>query len=181
MQQGKPLSKPSNSMESCKLKNLKKNKKILTYPPYIFLGRRNQTLFFLAWPGTFACPENFSPALQKKLPALQNKLLSGRYDVKITCPNWLFKFFTCPGQALMSSPDIYIYMLLRSLVTYWGGGWYQCSYASGRMDQGLTLRFEPRGPKRSFDKNSCQLQDFWVIYILFRAPSLKNLGDHSKI
>ena len=31
---------------------------------------------------------------------------SGRYNVKITCPNWLFEIFTCTGQALMSSPDV---------------------------------------------------------------------------
>ena len=30
-------------------------------------------------------------------------------------------------------------------------------------------------------KNSGQKQDFWLIYILFWAPSLKNLGAHSKI
>ena len=44
--------------------------------------------------------------------------------------------------------------------------------------QGLTLRFQARGLKRSFDKfNGISVS----LYILFRAPSLKNLGAHSKI
>ena len=44
-------------------------------------------------------------------------------------------------------------------------------------EQGLTLRFQARGPKRSFDK----FNSISVLYILFQAPSLKNLGAHSKI
>ena len=46
--------------------------------------------------------------------------------------------------------------------------------------QRLTLRLLGKGPKRSFDKkNSGQKQHFWLKYILFWAPSLKNLGAES--
>ena len=49
--------------------------------------------------------------------------------------------------------------------------------------QGLTLRFQATGLKRSFDKFSGQKQEFCIINllcILFRAHSLKNIGAHSK-
>ena len=52
----------------------------------------------------------------------------------------------------------------------------------GTLHQGLTLRFQARGPKKSSTKISGQKQDFWLIFIqFFLAPRLKNLGAHSKI
>ena len=47
--------------------------------------------------------------------------------------------------------------------------------------QGVTLRFQARGPKRSFDESEWSKQDVWSLYILFRAPNLKDLGAHGKI
>ena len=48
--------------------------------------------------------------------------------------------------------------------------------------QGLTLRFQTRGPERSFEENEWSKTGFLgIIHILFWAPSLKNLGAHSKI
>ena len=47
--------------------------------------------------------------------------------------------------------------------------------------QGLTLRFQARGPKRTFDKFSDQKQDFCIITYTISGPSLKDLGAHSKI
>ena len=46
--------------------------------------------------------------------------------------------------------------------------------------QGMTLRFQARGPKRSIDKNMWSKTGFLVKIILFWAPSLRNLGAHSK-
>ena len=55
-------------------------------------------------------------------------------------------------------------------------------YLHQELHQGLTPSFQARGPIRSFDKKlSGQKQDFWLLYVQFWAPSLKNLGAHSKI
>ena len=52
----------------------------------------------------------------------------------------------------------------------------------GYTRQGLTLRFPARSRKRSFDKKSMVKNGISVLlYILFWAPSLKDLGAHSKI
>ena len=51
-----------------------------------------------------------------------------------------------------------------------------------KAKQGVTLRFQARGLKRSIAKNCGQEQDFCLLYILFRAHSLKkSRGPHRKL
>ena len=66
--------------------------------------------------------------------------------------------------------------------------WYQFSlnqtifiFNSITVPQGLTPRFQTRGPKRSFDQNQWSKTGFLVVMHTILAPSLKTLEVHSKI